>query len=59
MKLKEIKEATNDELLNALIDYSGMYTNNEISKTTSMIIIRIKKELLKRLGEIGTYTEPF
>ena len=59
MKVKEIKNATNDELLNALIDYSGMYTNNMISKATSEKIIRIKKELLKRLGELETYTDPF
>ena len=58
MKVKEIKAATNNELIDNLIYYSGHYNNGVMSNATMTTIERIKKELLKRFGEEKSYTTP-
>lgn len=59
MLVKEIKELENDRLINLLICESGTYNNGVMTNKTVNEIIKLKKELLKRLGDIDNYTSPF
>ena len=59
MKISEIRELSNDELVNEIIYNSGDHKNGVLTNRTINDICKMKKELMNRLGDLKSYTDPF